>query len=262
MNRTTMALLLALAVTSLSIARGSITVDQSPPSTPGNGNNNYSLAFVSYSPFGSGSVSLTSLTSPFPVGGGGPYTISTNDSVGDSGSMTWLTSPSSLSLSESVTLRPESLYLGVVTTPTGYPGGDVYFTVDTTGIYTFTGSYSVSGGSISGNPGEAIWNADISSPGYGGTLAADLLPSPATGSSTFTPRNVSLTANVIYDWHTVPVTLTDPGTSTATIAETFNLAAPQGSQGATVPEPASLIVWSLLGCIGIGFRWWRNRKAV
>ena len=104
----------------------------------------------------------------------------------------------------------------------------------------FTGSYSVSGGSISGNPGEAIWNADISSPGYGGTLAADLLPSPATGSSTFTPRNVSLTANVIYDWHTVPVTLTDPGTSTATIAETFNLAAPQGSQGATVPEPASL----------------------
>ena len=49
MNRTTMALLLALAVTSLSIARGSITVDQSPPSTPGNGNDNYSLAFVSYS---------------------------------------------------------------------------------------------------------------------------------------------------------------------------------------------------------------------
>ena len=33
------------------------------------------------------------------------------------------------------------------------------------------------------------------------------------------------------------------------------------SAGSTVPEPATLIIWSLLGALGIGVGWWRRRKA-
>jgi hypothetical protein len=28
-----------------------------------------------------------------------------------------------------------------------------------------------------------------------------------------------------------------------------------------IPEPASLVVWSLLGALGIGVAWWRRRRA-
>ena len=34
-----------------------------------------------------------------------------------------------------------------------------------------------------------------------------------------------------------------------------------GLQLETVPEPSTLIVWSLLGTIGLGLGWWRKRKA-
>jgi hypothetical protein len=30
---------------------------------------------------------------------------------------------------------------------------------------------------------------------------------------------------------------------------------------APIPEPSTLIIWSLLGSLGIGFGWWRRRKA-
>jgi hypothetical protein len=29
----------------------------------------------------------------------------------------------------------------------------------------------------------------------------------------------------------------------------------------SVPDPATLIIWSLLGSLGIGFGWWWRRKA-
>ena len=30
---------------------------------------------------------------------------------------------------------------------------------------------------------------------------------------------------------------------------------------ATVPEPATFIIWSLLGALGVSLDWWRRRKA-
>jgi hypothetical protein len=29
---------------------------------------------------------------------------------------------------------------------------------------------------------------------------------------------------------------------------------------ATIPEPSTLIIWSLLGSLAIGLGWWRQRK--
>ena len=34
-----------------------------------------------------------------------------------------------------------------------------------------------------------------------------------------------------------------------------------GTQENVIPEPPTLIIWSLLGILGIGIRWWRRRKA-
>jgi hypothetical protein len=149
----------------------------------------------------------------------------------------------------------------------------VYFQVTGNDTITVSGSWQLVSGSATVWTNAAIH--DLTSPTIP-TLVNQVAPSnnytaqasaqPFTLlSSVYSPAESSfaLTAGDIYEWNPTVTNLSQfvALSSSAQLQETLTITDVSQSEGSTTPEPATMIVWSLLGAASwLGMRVWRRGR--
>jgi hypothetical protein len=115
-----------------------------------------------------------------------------------------------------------------------------------------------------------LGNYDISAFGAGGVLlesfllpASEILPPGYGGGSLPAPGTFPLPGIFVgFSRPTADIVSVQIGPSQA-YGDAFAIddVRFESGDGGVVPEPSTLLIWSLLGCLGITVGWWRRRKA-